>query len=207
MERRVSNSCKHCWLNAQADLWDQETTGSNPVARTKETDRLILRAWQNTDLNDFYEYASVRGVGEMAGWKHHESIDVSQKILQSFISDKNVFAIVFKKDNKIIGSLGLHNSWANKETEYEKLKVKEIGYVLSKDYWGKGIMVEAVKAVIEFCFSKYDLDTLTIGHFSSNIQSKRVIEKCGFSFVKQSEYYAKQLQETFNDMKYILYRF
>lgn len=172
-----------------------------------ETDRLILRAWRDIDVDDFYEYASVQGVGEMAGWKHHESIDISQKILQSFISEKNVFAIVYKENNKVIGSLGIHYSWANNETEYEKLKVKEIGYVLSKDYWGRGLMVEAVKAVIEFCFSKCDLDALTIGHFSSNIQSKRVIEKCGFSFIKQSEYYAKQLQITFEDRKYILYRF
>lgn len=78
--------------------------------KTIETDRLILRAWKETDLDDFYEYASVEGVGEMAGWKHHESIDVTKKILQSFISEKNVFAIVYKENNKVIGSLGLHNS-------------------------------------------------------------------------------------------------
>jgi ribosomal-protein-alanine N-acetyltransferase len=84
--------------------------------------------------------------------------------------------------------------------------VKAIGYVLSKDYWGKGFMPEAVHAVIQFCFTVCGLDALTIGHFSTNAQSKRVIEKCGFTFVKKSEYYAKQLQETFEDMKYILYR-
>ena len=171
-----------------------------------ETDRLILRKWQETDIDDFYEYASIEGVGEMAGWKHHESKDISHKILHSFISEKNVFAIVHKANNKVIGSLGLHYSWTNNEAEYSQLKVKEIGYVLSKDYWANGLMPEAVKAVIDFCFTKCDLDALTIGHFSANIQSKRVIEKCGFSFIKKSEYYAKQLQETFEDMKYILYR-
>jgi ribosomal-protein-alanine N-acetyltransferase len=169
-----------------------------------ETDRLILRAWQETDINDFYEYASVEGVGEMAGWKHHDSIDVSEKILQSFIAEKNVFAIMHKRDNKVIGSLGLHKSWANDEKKYAHLKVKEIGYVLSKAYWGKGLMPEAVTAVIKFCFNECKLDALTIGHFLTNNQSKRVIEKCGFTFVKQSEYYSKQLQLTFDDMKYIL---
>lgn len=39
---------------------------------TIETERLILRPWKQTDLDDFFEYASVDGVGEMAGWKHHE---------------------------------------------------------------------------------------------------------------------------------------
>ena len=41
-----------------------------------ETERLILRPFREEDLGDFYEYASVEGVGEMAGWKHHESIDL-----------------------------------------------------------------------------------------------------------------------------------
>ena len=46
-----------------------------------ETERLILRPFRQTDLEDFYEYASVEGVGERAGWKHHESIAVSQSIM------------------------------------------------------------------------------------------------------------------------------
>jgi hypothetical protein len=58
-----------------------------------EIDRVILRDWQEEDLNDFFEYASVKGIGEMAGWKHHDSIEVTEKILQTFISEKNVFAI------------------------------------------------------------------------------------------------------------------
>ena len=170
-----------------------------------ETNRLVLRSWCDTDLNDFFEYASVEGVGEMAGWKHHKTIEESQNILQSFISEKDVFAVVYKENNKVIGSLGLHYSWANQDDLYTGLKTKEIGYVLSKDYWGQGLMPEAVGAVIDFCFNECVLDALTVGHFQSNGQSRRVIEKCGFSFVKQSEYYAKQMQETFQDMKYILH--
>ena len=50
---------------------------------TIESERLILRYWQMGDLSDFYEYASVPGVGEMAGWKHHESMEESKKILFS----------------------------------------------------------------------------------------------------------------------------
>jgi len=44
------------------------------------TDRLVLRAFKQSDLDDFYEYASVEGVGEMAGWPHHESKDKTQYI-------------------------------------------------------------------------------------------------------------------------------
>lgn len=169
-----------------------------------ETESLLLRPWIESDVNDFYEYASVEGVGEMAGWKHHDSIEVSKKILQSFITGKDVFAIEYKENRKVIGSLGFHYSWANDDPKYKDLKLKEIGYVLSKTYWGQGLMTEAVKNVIHFCSDKYTLDALTIGHFSENNRSKRVIEKCGFKFVKQSEHYAKQLQKTFIKMEYIL---
>lgn len=172
-----------------------------------ETNRLILRAWTENDLNDFYEYASVEGVGEMAGWKHHDSIEVSKKVLQSFISGKNVFAIVYKANNKVIGSLGLHKSWADGEEGYEDIKVKEIGYVLSKSYWGMGLMPEAVKSVINFLFDKCDLDAVTISHFASNGQSKRVIEKCGLKFVRKEDFYSDQLELSLEDMNYILYKY
>jgi ribosomal-protein-alanine N-acetyltransferase len=102
--------------------------------------------------------------------------------------------------------LGLHYSWANEEHEYKNLKIKEIGYVLSKDYWGMGLMPEAVSAVIKFCFDKLNLNALTVGHFVENMQSRRVIEKCGFKIYKKSEYYSEQLKKSFQDIKYILIR-
>ena len=170
-----------------------------------DTERLILRAFTESDLQDFYNYASVPSVGEMAGWPHHESIEISKRILRSFIDEKEVFAVYHKTDQKVIGSLGLHKSWANDDA-YKDLKVKEIGYVLSKAYWGQGLMPEAVSAVIKYGFNTLGLDAFTCSHFSENRQSRRVIEKCGFMFVKQSEFYAKQLQRSFEDMKYILLR-
>lgn len=42
-----------------------------------ETERLVLRPWKQSDLKDFFEYASVQGVGEMADWNHHKSIEES----------------------------------------------------------------------------------------------------------------------------------
>ncbi|WP_251209992.1 GNAT family N-acetyltransferase [Acetatifactor aquisgranensis] len=171
-----------------------------------ETRRLILRPWEESDLEDFYAYASVEGVGEMAGWRHHESIEVSRSILEDFMSHKNVFALVHRESGRAIGSLGLHPSWANEDEAYRDLKMKEIGYVLSREYWGQGLMPEAVRAVIGFCFDTCGLDALTVGHFSVNGQSKRVIEKCGFQFVKESRYHAKQLGKDFDDMRYILLR-
>ena len=139
--------------------------------QTIETERLILRAWRKSDLNDFYAYASIKGVGEMAGWKHHTSIDVTKDVLASFIKNKNVFALVFKENSKVIGSLGIHSSWLNEKEAYKEAKVKELGFVLAQDYWARGLMPEALKAVISFCFEEYALTALTVSHFSNNYPS------------------------------------
>ena len=152
-----------------------------------ETPRLILRAWQRSDLADFYEYASVPDVGERAGWKHHESIEESQRILDLFIAGKKTFAITDKAKGKAIGSIGLEPR--DEDAGLPKnLQGREVGYVLSRDYWGRGLMPEAVKAVMDYCFSVLNYDYLTCGHFDTNDRSRRVCEKCGFRFLKNGNY-------------------
>lgn len=149
--------------------------------KTIETERLYLRPFEKKDLEDFYEYASVEGVGEMAGWKHHESKEETQGILDMFISGDKTFAICLKDSGKVIGSLGVERySMEDKLSEFFDLKGREIGYVLGKPYWGKGYMPEAVKAVISYLFGELDYDFLTCGYYDFNSQSKSVQMKCGF---------------------------
>lgn len=146
-----------------------------------ETERLILREWSLDDLDDFFEYASAPEVGEAAGWKHHEDKEFSLSKLKHFMEGKKTFAIVYKENNKLIGSLGLElYGMEDKLSEFFNYKGREIGYVLSKDYWGKGLMPEAVKKVIDYCFDVLDFDFLLCGHYDKNLRSKRVQEKCGF---------------------------
>lgn len=146
-----------------------------------ETERLILRPFNLNDLDDFFQYASVKGVGEMAGWFHHETKEKTLEILNMFIENDVVFAICLKSNNKVIGSLGVEK-YGNESilTEFNSLYGREIGYVLSKDYWGQGIMPEAVSAVIDYLFNDLNLDFLTCGYYLFNNQSKRVQEKSGF---------------------------
>ena len=151
-----------------------------------ETDRLIIREWSEMDLEDFFEYAKVDGVGQMAGWNPHTSIQESKTILEMFIKGKKTFALELKENHKVIGSLGLETLSLSLSDEYENLVGREIGYVLSKDYWGKGLMPEAVNRVIKFCFEKENYDYLMCSHSVINSQSKKVIEKSGFRFVKEN---------------------
>ena len=149
-----------------------------------ETERLILRAWEITDLDDLFEYASVNGVGEKAGWEHLKSKDESLEILKMFIDEKKVFAIVLKENQKVIGSIGIKECRQDLDKNLENLLGRELGYVLSKDYWNKGIMTEAVSKVIEYCFKILKLNYLIATYFNYNIESKKVLEKLNFKFYK-----------------------
>ena len=149
-----------------------------------ETERLILRAWTFDDLDDFYAYASVDGVGQMAGWMPHESKEVSRAILNSFIQGKKTLAVVHKDSGRVIGSIGIEPRDDALDIPQE-LKGRELGYVLSKAYWGRGLMPEAVSAVMDYCFTVLEYDFLTCGHFTRNSQSRRVIEKCGFHYLSE----------------------
>ena len=148
-----------------------------------DTERLLLRPWQESDLADFYEYARVDGVGQMAGWLPHRNIEESQTILNDFIAQKKTLALIWKQTGKVIGSLGIERG-----SDFDELPGmgRELGYVLSKEYWGRGLMPEAVKAVMEYCFRDLGYDYLGCAHFVWNDQSRRVIEKCGFQFWKES---------------------
>ena len=174
------------------------------------TDRLILRPWSMDDLDDFYAYASVDGVGQPAGWMPHRSRDESRAILEKFIAGSNIFALEHREDHRVIGSLGLHgtrfDALPEGENPYPHLRAVEIGYVLAKPYWGQGLMPEAVRRVQKYLFEDMAADLIFVSHYTFNTQSRRVIEKCGFVFHSEEEHEARQLGMTYPARRYCLDR-
>ena len=149
--------------------------------KTLETERLILRAWKLEDAADVFAYASGSRVGPMAGWKPHETLAETKELLRNFIEQDDTWAVEYKESRKVIGSVGLHSR------EREGIAFdRELGYVLSEDYWGRGIIPEAVSAVICFAFEELGVNTLLASHFSFNRQSERVIRKSGFRYLKHA---------------------
>lgn len=167
-----------------------------------KTTRLTLRPWRESDLADFHEYARVDGVGQMAGWVPHRNMEESRSILTMFMEGKHVFAL--EHQGKAIGSLGVECYNEAHHPELDALRGREIGYVLSKDYWGRGLMPEAVQAVIAWLFEDMGLDFLICGHFDHNSRSRRVIEKCGFRFVRTVPFETR-LGTTETALDYILW--
>lgn len=178
------------------------------MVETLETKRLILRPWRESDLEDFHEYCKDPEVGPNAGWKPHETMEESKKILDSFVNcDKakdTELALVLKENGKVIGSVGI---LADRLQHEDMGKGKEIGYVLSHAYWGHGLMPEAVKEIIRFLFEEKKLDYIAVSHFIFNARSKRVIEKCGFRYEKAlTGVYTNYKGEKLDEVCYLLTR-
>ncbi len=142
-----------------------------------ETNRLLLREFKQSDFLDFYEYAKDEKVGPMAGWKPHTDMSESHQILDSFIENMEVWAIELKDINKVIGSIGLHM-----DRKRDNPNGRMLGYVLSQEYWGKGIMIETAQAILNHGFNDLNLDLISVYHYPFNIQSASVIKKLGFKY-------------------------
>ncbi len=149
-----------------------------------ETSRLYIRRFLETDLEAMHAYCIKPNVGPHAGWKPHEDIEDSKRILKEFMEGDEVWAIIEKESGNLIGSCGLHRDHKRMNN-----KVRMLGYVLDDAYWGKGYMTECAKGLIAFGFNKMNLELISVYHFSVNERSRHVIENCGFQYegtLKQS---------------------
>ena len=154
-----------------------------------ETERLIIRPIKIEDVNDIFEYATDEETGPKAGWTPHKNIEETIKIVNMWLSPNHteqIFAVIYKQDNKVIGTLGVTHLNIHKKDEKNFIannlisdgkSVFEIGYTLSKKYWGKGLGTEALKVMINHLFNTSDADVILALHYESNTASKRVQEK------------------------------
>ena len=115
-----------------------------------ETERLILRRWEDSDAESLFEYAKDPDVGPIAGWPAHQSIEESRDVIKNVFNGKEAYAICLKTDNKAIGAIELklngHTDMTERDDECE------LGYWLGKPFWGQGIVPEAVKEMLHHAF-------------------------------------------------------
>ncbi|MDE6389216.1 MAG: GNAT family N-acetyltransferase [Lachnospiraceae bacterium] len=90
--------------------------------------------------------------------------------------ENDTFAFAIMADNKVIGSIGVFRQ------ENIHRRTAELGYYIAEEYWGKGIMTEAVKQICEYVFDKSDIIRIYAEPFAYNEASCRVLEKAGFQY-------------------------
>ena len=165
---------------------------------TLHTKSLILRKMTLEDAEDLFEYASDPEVTRYVTWEPHKSVNDSINFLKSALQkyeNKKVseWGIIYKENNKFIGTCG-YVLWVPVHS------LAEIGYALSREYWGRGLMTETVKEVIRFGFEKMNLNRVYARCFMENIGSQKVLEKAGMKFegILREQMFVKGL---FRDMK------
>lgn len=145
------------------------------------TKRLVLRRFTVDDAKDMYEnWAKDSEVTKYLRWPPHTNVDVSRGLLSQWVAsyaDLSYYswAIALKENNIAIGSIGI--------MEVSKVDQSgEIGYCMGKSWWGKGLMTEALKAVLQFSFEEVGFNRLEAVHSINNPASGRVMQKAGMTF-------------------------
>lgn len=142
--------------------------------RTIETERLILRDWCETDLDDMFICLSNPNVSLPQGSSPCKTLEECKQVLDYVILKKNNYAIVLKESGAVIGGIGLN------EDAKGNARARNLGYYLAEQYWNRGIMTEALTAVIASAHEITDMLSATHNH---NVKSEHLLLKFGFEQV------------------------
>lgn len=136
-----------------------------------ETDRLIIRRFEETDMEALYFLLKDEEVNTFLPWFTVKNIEESMEFYKKhFASEKYGFAICLKEDNYPIG--------------YVKVETNEshdFGYALRKEFWHKGIVTEASKALVEQ-LKKDNIPYITATHDRKNLRSGKVMQRIGMKY-------------------------
>jgi ribosomal-protein-alanine N-acetyltransferase len=145
---------------------------------TLETVQLLLRPRKLEDRFDIFEYASDPEVPKHMPWSVHQSIEeTTEFLLRSLKADDRSslsFSIELKSENKVIGDCGyLRFSPSNHSVE--------LGCVLNRTYWGRGLMNEAIRELLRFAYDEMRVHRIEAHCEVENERSARLLNRLGFT--------------------------
>lgn len=143
-----------------------------------ETARLLIRSPVMQDARDIFKnYSRDKEVTKYLTWFPHKELSQTEEwiihCIKTCDNESGIKLVIFhKEDNEAIGMIDFRfNSF---QTDF--------GYVLSKKYWNKGIMTEAMKPVIEYVYNLPNIYRIWAAHDIDNGASGKVMKKLGMSF-------------------------
>lgn len=139
-----------------------------------------IRKWKLSDAADLAMALSNKKIQDNLrdGLPYPYTEQDGKDFISAMLSaDENeTFAFAITVNNIVIGSIGIFRQGnIHRQTA-------ELGYYIAEEYWGKGIMTEAVKQICEYVFDKSDIIRIYAEPFAYNIASCRVLEKAGFQY-------------------------
>lgn len=162
-----------------------------------KTKRLTLRRFVFNDADAMYNnWCSDGRVTRFLTWQPHKNIESTRSLLKIWVDDYNnlsTYRWLIEYENKAIGSIDVVRM-------SDRDEVAEIGYCIGYDYWNKGIMTEAVNAVIDYVFREVQVNKVCISHAVKNPASGLVAKKCGLTLegIKRQDF--KAMDGEFHDI-------
>ena len=137
-----------------------------------EGDRIILRPVSLNDAEDMYEYTSDEETTRFL-YEPHKDLEQTKSVIANYFIKESIgkYAVVLKESNKMIGAIEFRL--------HEWNKSGELGFTLSRHFWGNGYMTEAGKLILGLAFEVLGLERVYAGHEVKNSASGKVLSRLG----------------------------
>ena len=145
---------------------------------TLKTPRLILRGWREDDAEDYLALAGDLEVSDYSGCERPANTAAARDFIKQYLIPKECLAITLRDDGCAIGNLALLDTVYSRA--FTCLKAREAAFSLLPSKWGRGIMSEALDAILKHSFSAIELDFVCCGCFIDNARCERLLSSFGF---------------------------
>ena len=134
-----------------------------------------IRAWNINDLDNLVKHANNQNISKFMtdAFPYPYTKEHGEKFIEMAVSHHptRLFAIIV--DNEAVGGIGIHP-----QTDIMR-KNAELGYWLSEEHWGKGIITNAIKEMVTYAFENFEITRIYARPFGNNIASQKVLQKAG----------------------------
>ena len=149
--------------------------------------RVFLRPWREVDAVDLFLLAGDPIIGHLAGFPPHVDVEESRRVIHEVLSAKGTYAIISEDENALVGCISALP--VKRRISDDGIDEREIGYWIGRRYWNRGLATAAVRALIDLCSVRPELDCQRlVGRVrEANAPSCRVLQKCGFELVGKDD--------------------
>lgn len=167
-----------------------------------QTERLILRPWEESDAAQLYQWAQDPLIGPAAGWNAHRSVDDSLAMIRGQYAAPEVYAVCLRTEASAASAASEDASASLPVISYEApntfpigcLSLKfgsdtdltdaedecEISAWIAKPYWGQGLIPEGCEVLLRHGFEDLGIKAIWAGYYDGNEKSAACLKRIGF---------------------------
>lgn len=161
-----------------------------------------LRPWQATDIASLVRYANNWQIAKNMTDKfpHPYTEDAGRAFIAFATSEKPVRIFAIDVDGEAVGGIGIHP-----QDDIHQMNA-ELGYWLAEPFWGRGIVSNAIRQMVDFAFATYRINRVFARPFGTNLASQRVLQKNGFALEGRFKNVLLKKGEYFDELVYAIRR-